>query len=169
MQPSETKVEKNIFAVPTLNSIQYFSCFQLQFTNYPFIGMKPGEVLKVPQTSLGKSMLLAVKYGLISMCHRIAVLLCKATVFLCCSWFLDQFMLQEILVLYHCITLAAVGMDAVIIIINIVIVLLLLLKLLFIFTSLSCFQQSVPAYCLEILFVLSQIHSIHSQSNNQTL
>lgn len=59
------KQRTDIFSVLTLNSIQCFSCFQLQFTHCPLISVKPGELLKVPHKSLRKSMLFAVKYGLL--------------------------------------------------------------------------------------------------------
>lgn len=101
------KQRTDIFSVPTLNSIQYFSRFQLQFTNCHLIGVKPGEVLQVPHKSLGKSMLFAVKHGLISMCHIIAMLLYKDAVFLCCGWFLNLRLVHALgktgFVLYHCI------------------------------------------------------------------
>lgn len=35
------KQRTDIFAILTLNSIQYFSCFQLQFVSCPLKGMKP--------------------------------------------------------------------------------------------------------------------------------
>lgn len=100
------KQRTDIFSVLTLNSIQCFSCFQLQFTHCPLISVKPGELLKVPHKSLRKIYALCCKIWP-SMCHVIA-LLCKAAVFLCCGLFLNLRLVHALgntgFVLYHCIT-----------------------------------------------------------------
>jgi len=47
----------------------YLSPFQLQFSNWPFLGVKSGQVVKVLHRTPENSVLFAEKYGLNSACH----------------------------------------------------------------------------------------------------